>query len=56
MTGAVPGAKIDVLEGAQQVGAATADKGWAGVVYDAGSSAAPLAVKEITCNNLAAQW
>jgi hypothetical protein len=55
VTGAVPGAKIDVMIGGQQVGAEVAAKGWAGVVYDPGAGASgPLTLQQITCNNLTA--
>ena len=54
VTGAVPGAKIDVLLGTEQIGAANAVKGWAGVQYDAGNSTQSPTIKQITCNNLTA--
>jgi hypothetical protein len=54
VTGAVPGAKIDVLLGTQQAGSAKASKWWTQIPYDAGGSTQPLTVSQVTCNNLSA--
>lgn len=55
VTGATPGAKIDVQIGAQNAGSGNAARGWAGVEYDPGQAAGlPLTLNQITCNNLTA--
>ena len=55
VTGAAPGAKIDVTIGGQQIGAGVAAKGWVDVVYDAGAAASQaLTLQQIACNNLTA--
>src|SRR5580700_11140460 len=55
VTGATPGAKIDVQIGAQNVGSGNAARGWAGVEYDPGQATGqPLTLTQITCNNLTA--
>ena len=55
VTGATPGAKIDVQIGAQNAGSGNAARGWAGVEYDSGQAAGlPLTLNQITCNSLTA--
>jgi hypothetical protein len=55
VTGAVPGAKIDVLIGAQSVGAAIAAGGTVNIKYDPVlASGQKLTVTQIACNNVTA--
>ncbi len=55
VTGATPGAKIDVQIGAQNAGSGDAARGWVAVEYDPGQATGqPLTLNQSTCNNLTA--